>query len=284
MRKIIVLFFVVLLTALTVAVACNPAVKFIIDDKLKAIGQKAELTEISAAKPDFTEVKIKELQYGRNCEFNQSLMLINSSHPLDSEFEPELELFGDTEAYINSCAAESFSQLREHVSEHFDSTLLIMSAYRDSIHQAEISAQSDNDTAAKPGESEHEAGLGIDVYVKYFAGLGFIKSEVGQYINQNCADFGFIIRYPLGQKSITGFSYEPWHIRYVGYPHAEIIEKSSITLEEYIESLKIDRFYSYGNYVISKQDSDTIIIPEEYESITISPDNLGNYIVTAKIR
>lgn len=283
-KKFTIIIIVLLFISLAFSFLISPSLRFIAADKLEALGEKAELTQISAAKPDFTEIELKQLEYGKSCEFNQALMLINSKHPLSSDFEPELEKFADTEAYLNTCAVESFSALREHIKLYFDDTLFIMSSYRDGGKQAEILSQSDNDTAAQPGQSEHEAGLGIDVYVKYFAGSGFIKSEVGQYVNKNCGDFGFIIRYPFGKKNLTGFAYEPWHIRYVGLPHSQIIEKNSITLEEYIQSLEIDCFYSYENYVISKQDGETVIIPSEYELLQIFPDNCGNYIVTAKIR
>lgn len=283
-KKFTIIITVLLLISLVFSFFVSPALRFIVTDKLEALGEKAELTKISATKPDFTEIKLKELEYGKNCEFNQALMLINSKHPLSSDFEPDLEPFADTEAYLNTCAAESFSELREHIKLYFDDTLLIMSSYRDGDKQAEILSETDSDMAAQPGQSEHETGLGIDVYVKYFAGLGFIKSEIGQYVNKNCGDFGFIIRYPFGKKDITGFEYEPWHIRYVGVPHSQIIEKNSVTLEEYIENLEIDCFYLYENYIISKQDGETVVIPSKYEFLQISPDNCGNYIVTAKIR
>ena len=138
--------------------------------------------------------------------------------------------------------------------------------------------------AAKAGESEHETGLGIDVYVKYYAGNGFLKSEAGQYVNKYCGDFGFIIRYPLLKEKETGFSYEPWHIRYVGLPHSRIIAEKSVSLEEYIESLELDCAYSYGDYIITRQDGEKVIAPSEYESVTVSPDNLGNLIFTFKIK
>lgn len=283
-KKFTVITIVLLLISLALSFLISPTLRLIATDKLESLGEKTELTQISATKPNFTEIELNQLKYDKNCEFNQALMLINSKHPLSSDFEPKLERFADTEAYLNDCAIESFSELREHIKLYFNNTLFIMSSYRSSNEQAEILSEIGSNTAAQPGQSEHETGLGIDVYVKYFAGSGFIKSEIGQYVNKNCEDFGFIIRYPFGKKSVTGFSYEPWHIRYVGIPHSQIIEKNSITFEEYIQSLEIDCFYSYEDYVISKQDGETVIIPSEYEFLQISPDNCGNYIVTAKIK
>ena len=98
----------------------------------------------------------------------------------------------------------------------------------------------------------------------------------------NCGDFGFIIRYPAGKENITGFNYEPWHIRYVGMPHSKIITEGGITLEEYIDSLEIDNWYSYNNYLISRQNPDNLKIPSTYKNndIKVSPDNTGYYIIT----
>ena len=120
---------------------------------------------------------------------------------MPADFEPELIRYENTEANLNSAACSAFIQMRDHISERFDSRLLIMSAYRSRDKQLEIYNEDNDGTAAKPGESEHETGLGIDVYVKYFAGKGFLKSDVGKYVNKNCGKFGFIIRYPSRQQS-----------------------------------------------------------------------------------
>lgn len=241
------------------------------------------LTEIEVSNLISSEIKIEEADKHKNCIINQSLLLVNAEHPLPDNFEAELVQYEDSDEYINSCLLEDFILLREAVTDSYDTRLRIMSAYRSKEKQLEIYEDDTEGVAAKPGESEHETGLGLDVYVKYFAGSGFLKSEAGQYVNKNCSDFGFIIRYPAGKKKITGFSHEPWHIRYVGQPHAKIISESNITLEEYIESLEVGKFYSYNEYIISRQESDKLTVPKNYKELVISPDNCGNYIITAKI-
>lgn len=210
-------------------------------------------------------------------------MLVNGSHPLPDGFEAEIIRFEDTEAMINKCAVDSLSALRENVNEKFGTRLLIMSSYRSRDEQEEIYRQDSDGVAAKPGESEHETGLGIDVYVKYYAGKGFLKSEAGQYVNKYCGDFGFIIRYPLLKEKVTGFSYEPWHIRYVSQPHSTIISEAGISFEEYIDSLELNCAYSYGDYIIIRQNGEEITVPSKYDSVTVSPDNLGNYVFTFKV-
>lgn len=85
---------------------------------------------------------------------------------------------------------------------------------------------------AKPGFSEHQTGLCIDITNedRYFVQ----GTREADWLAENCHRFGFIIRYPEGRKSITGIEYEPWHIRYVGEEAANYIYNNKITLEEYL--------------------------------------------------
>ncbi|MCM0649111.1 M15 family metallopeptidase [Clostridium swellfunianum] len=86
---------------------------------------------------------------------------------------------------------------------------------------------------AKPGFSEHQTGLCMDITNKsgYFAK----GTKEAEWLAENCHRFGFIIRYPYGKKSVTGIEYEPWHIRYVGDEAAKYIYDNEITLEEYLD-------------------------------------------------
>ena len=74
--------------------------------------------------------------------------------------------------------------------------------------------------SAKPGHSEHQTGLTMDVSSKSANNeleLTFANTKEGKWLKENAHRAGFIIRYPKGKESITGYAYEPWHIRYVGY-------------------------------------------------------------------
>ncbi len=84
--------------------------------------------------------------------------------------------------------------------------------------------------AARPGHSEHQTGLAIDVTNSsgYFTG-----STQARWLHANCADYGFILRYPEGKTDKTGYNAEAWHIRYVGKEHAQKITNSGLCLEEY---------------------------------------------------
>ncbi|MBR4628810.1 MAG: M15 family metallopeptidase, partial [Ruminococcus sp.] len=85
--------------------------------------------------------------------------------------------------------------------------------------------------SARPGHSEHQTGLAIDV--NEVSDL-FIGTPEAQWIEDHCWEYGFILRYPKGKQDITGYKYEPWHIRYVGYDMSKKIhDRGGITLEEY---------------------------------------------------
>jgi D-alanyl-D-alanine carboxypeptidase len=93
--------------------------------------------------------------------------------------------------------------------------------------------------SAQAGQSEHQLGLALDLTS---AGAGFILSEnfgslpEGKWLRENAHRYGFIIRYPEGKESVTGYAYEPWHIRYVGEEAATAIFQQGITLDEYMRS------------------------------------------------
>lgn len=100
---------------------------------------------------------------------------------------------------------------------------------------------------AYPGHSEHQTGLAIDLGQKQEA-IDFIRpafphTGVCGVFRQKAAEYGFIERYPRGREEVTGIGHEPWHFRYVGIPHARIMEREKLTLEEYIEFL---RAFPYG--------------------------------------
>ncbi|WP_075313398.1 M15 family metallopeptidase [Bacillus wiedmannii] len=94
--------------------------------------------------------------------------------------------------------------------------------------------------SAKPGHSEHQTGLTMDVSSKNANNeleLAFANTKEGKWLRDNAQRAGFIIRYPKGKENITGYAYEPWHIRYVG-DIAENIYKEKLTLEEYMNQRK----------------------------------------------
>ena len=105
--------------------------------------------------------------------------------------------------------------------------------------------QSANRSVAKPGQSEHQTGLAMDIEGESSLGTGltnaFGETPEGIWVANHCAEYGFIIRYPKDKTNITGYIYEPWHIRYVGTDAAKEITALGLTLEEYILMVRGER-------------------------------------------
>lgn len=119
-----------------------------------------------------------------------------------------------------------------------------VSAYRSYLRQQEIFTYNSkirgeaeaNKVSARPGESEHQTGLAIDVSapaVGYQLIEEFGETKEGKWLRENAHKYGFIIRYPKGKEETTGYQYEPWHLRYVGQKAALVIVAKRLTLEEY---------------------------------------------------
>lgn len=92
--------------------------------------------------------------------------------------------------------------------------------------------------SAKPGQSEHQTGLSMDITsesMNYQLSEQFGDTDEGKWVSENAHKYGFIIRYPKGKENVTGYMYEPWHIRYLGVELATEVYESNLTLEEYLE-------------------------------------------------
>ncbi len=110
----------------------------------------------------------------------------------------------------------------------------------------------DDGWVTKPGASDHQTGLGCDVVPKKWTDRGMnedmAKEPETQWMAENCARFGFILRYPADKEDITKINYEPWHLRYVGVPAATYIMDNGLCLEEFYDQLMtaIDGFIAAG--------------------------------------
>lgn len=102
-----------------------------------------------------------------------------------------------------------------------------------SQEEAEIKAAT---VVKRPGTSEHNTGLALDLLGSGYATLteGFADTQAYAWLQEHCADYGFILRFPKGKEDITGVIYEPWHYRYVGVEHAKEIMSRGLCLEEYL--------------------------------------------------
>src|SRR5690554_5324282 len=192
-----------------------------------------------------------------------NLLLVNKTFGLSSDYNPPNLVIPDipftyTKDVSRMKMREEAARAAEDLfaaGEEAGVKLFAVSAFRpcqrqESIYRRKVRQAGKMEAdkfSAPPGHSEHQTGLALDITgpgVGYNLIQDFHETEEGKWIKENAADFGFIIRYPEGKEYITGYQYEPWHIRYVGDIHAWIITKFGITLEEYID---IINYFEGGN-------------------------------------
>jgi len=244
------------------------------------VRQEILVTETNAERKEYS---LTELQGMEQVRFNQSMMLINTEYMLPEDFVAETGEYRDSGVEMNACITVAYGELSDAVKENTGDSLFVSSGIRDKAHQQRL-YEEQPDTATIPGASEHETGLCMDVYVAYYSGDSFINSEAGKFVNEHCDEYGFIIRYPAYGEEETGIRFEPWHIRYVGFPHSEIIYKNNLTLEEYIFSLEEDVCYEADGYLIlrQKEKDGKLQLPADCKEYIVSFDNTGCYIITGK--
>ena len=178
------------------------------------------------------------------------LILVNKQYAITSDFYPtdlvavDGSLSTNQGIYFKREAYDAYLKMLADANAQ-GINFLICSTYRsyslqESIyfnHVYNYGVEYTNTVSAYPGRSEHHTGWAVDVTSKsmgYDLLESFINYPEGQWINAHCHEYGFIIRYPKDKTHITGYSYEPWHLRYVGVDVATDIMTRGITLEEYL--------------------------------------------------
>jgi len=177
------------------------------------------------------------------------------SYVPDNLVVPEVNFFGNNSNGKNMLRKEAADALEKMFNDASEEGISLygVSGYRSYARQKQIyeknvrlrGSKSTNKVSASPGHSEHQTGLAIDISSK---SLGdnltkeFANTPEGKWVAKNCYQYGFIVRYPKGAEKITGYSYEPWHIRYVGTELSEYIYNEDITLEEYF-GYSLDEYY-----------------------------------------
>ncbi|WP_242866343.1 M15 family metallopeptidase [Clostridium ljungdahlii] len=192
--------------------------------------------------------------YSNNQNSNEFLILVNKNHPLSSSYIPENLTIPNVEfspsasheeKMMQGEAAEQLENLFKYAHKK-DMNLYGVSAYRSYKSQKQVydervrrvGKKQADEYVAYSGTSEHQTGLAIDVTNEDGAQgrlmVDFGQTKEGKWLRRNAHNFGFILRYPKEKESITGYSYESWHIRYVGVKAAKEIYYKNIVLEEYL--------------------------------------------------
>lgn len=177
---------------------------------------------------------------------NSILVVVNKNNQLPDNFIPKnLEKISlknsNKDKYLVKEARINFEKLSNDAAKKHLS-IIAVSTYRNYQYQENLFSNYIKEKglehtlkySAKPGHSEHQTGLAVDVMGSNKDYNLFENTKEFKWMINNCYKYGFILRYPKGKENITGFSYEPWHYRYVGKKVAKYIYKNNLTLEEFI--------------------------------------------------
>ena len=185
-------------------------------------------------KPFYTDMEPADMSKG-------FLVLVNKYHYLSSSYVPNLSALpgGYGNGYLQSTACAAFVKMVD-AAKADGISLRSVSPYRSystqkSIYNGYVRSMGQKNadrTSARPGSSEHQLGLAVDINTAEGRDH-FENTPEYAWLMDNCWKYGFILRYRQGKEYITGYEFEPWHYRYVGTGYAESIMKSGLTYEEY---------------------------------------------------
>lgn len=184
------------------------------------------------------------------------LCLVNRESTLDKTYEPDDLIKPDVPTrkkslqeriFMRPEAAHALEEMFSAALSEKGYTLLAVSGYRSYGYQQvlfnqkreAVGAEKASLTVAKAGQSEHQLALAMDVQCADEPTLSedFAYTKEGQWVEENCHRFGFIIRYKAEWSDTTGYAYEPWHLRYIGIAHATAVHLLNIPYETYYEQM-----------------------------------------------
>lgn len=232
--------------------------------------------------------------------YNGNLILVNQEYPLHDEYQLDLEYHDlsfqhQLDKKVNQLLNQCMNQL------HNQDEIIMTSGYRSLQEQTSLYEQSLEEYGkeytemfvAMPHCSEHETGLAFDLALnqEHIDKIcpSFPRTGICERFCELCYDYGFVERYGKNKQNITHIAHEPWHFRYVGFPHSLITKEKDLCLEEYHEFLKDYSIYRPYTYVVNHRVFDIFYVPINQEEIIalrsdaiyqVSGNNQDGVIVT----
>src|SRR5690625_3192692 len=179
--------------------------------------------------------------------------LVNKEHSLEDNYAPDDLVTVDVPTVlenpeVNQLREVAADALKDMFNEAKESGIYLhaRSGYRSYETQVQLfqnyveqhGEEAANRYSAKPGQSEHQTGLVMDVTsesMNFQLDESFDETKEGKWLRDHAHEYGFIIRYPKDGEDMTGYMYEPWHIRYLGIDMATNVYESGLTYEQYLE-------------------------------------------------
>lgn len=204
--------------------------------------------------------KIGTAMHNSNNEWN--LILINKDHKMPVYYKPDMVRVTETQQYVDKRIAGELTRMLDDARKDGIS-LAVLQGYRSPLRSDQLyndrveeltsqgmtkkqARQEASLWVAMPYESEHNAGIAVDIVTHaYYNGTWDALEASGTldvqpefvWLQEHAAEYGFILRYPEDKTEITKTGYEPWHYRYVGKEHAQYMVRNGLCLEEYLAQL-----------------------------------------------
>lgn len=205
-----------------------------VDETGTITGVSKGSTQVTVSAKDRDEVcatipvTVRHLETKDGCTYVDGILIVNKTYSLPESYDPGM--YDEVQQAFDQLSADA-------AKEGLD--IYIGSSYRDYAYQVEVYQsyvdlygwETADTFSARPGYSEHQSGYTIDCNTIDDA---FGETPESDWLAKHCAEYGFIVRFPEGKEAITGYKYEPWHIRYVGKDVAKEITALGVTLEEYL--------------------------------------------------
>ncbi len=191
--------------------------------------------EIGLDNAFYTNIKPADTSMG-------TLILVNKYYSIDEKYNADLETLGSSygKGKMNKEAAKHFREMVDAAKKD-GIKLKSVSPYRSYSSQKNIynnyvkkdGAKKADTYSARPGHSEHNTGLAVDINTAS-SSAHFEKTKEYEWLINNSYKYGFILRYPEGKMFITGYKFEPWHYRYLNVETATKVHEMNVTYEEYL--------------------------------------------------
>lgn len=262
-------------------------------------GDRVETPATNAAATPQTQKETMRIDLRKEQTYEGDLVLVNQTHPLRGGSAPadivnvykSREYAGrfallDGSIELPESLLGRFAEMVEAAAKDGVDHFMISSGYRDDEAQQALYEEKGSDYALPAGHSEHNLGLSLDIGSTL---KEMDKAPEGKWLKNNAWKHGFILRYPKDKTAITGIQYEPWHFRYVGLPHSEIMHRMDFTLEQYLTYLQDQgtivatvggRRYELIYVPVKRSAHVDVPAGRDYE---LSGDNDGGVIVTVSL-
>lgn len=249
---------------------------------------------------------MKKITLHKENIYKGELILVNKEHPIQENHLYDSSLVSvnilNTDILLDYVAAKEFSKIISTLKCGND--IIPVCGYRslsshNKLYEESLIQNGKNftDKYITPEEqSEHSTGLALDISenINYIDNLrpNFSKKGICSKFRKIAPLFGFVERYPKNKAYVTGVYHEPWHYRYVGYPHSKIMEEMDLTMEEYISYLNVgtqnhalkyrdDKFFYKIFSIPVEEDSKEVQLPDN-TNFMISGNNIDGFILTLK--